>query len=200
MSILSQLIYYVPLALTGLILLWLLYLEVKDELTSRLALRYLLIVILINILQIASQVGLLYWQLKKDPFGQYLLPGKSDYFTNIAISQSLSLAWPLAAALVIILGLILIRKVLKSTIIDKTDLALITLTFTAVGFSSITVLIGGTFIWMILVQVFAILKNRKKKTEFRLKMTPFLLVVAFIILILNNFDFYWKLLQKLHLE
>lgn len=197
----SNLIFWVPLSISAIILLWLFYLEIRGvTVSARTAGISLLIIVGINILQFLARSLYLYFALKANGLGQYLLPGKgTNYFYQTIWSFGQPYLWTLAIALGLALILLIIKIIMKSPIVDRADLYLITLTAVVVGSSSVLILILASFFLMFIFQLIYSLRQRKLKTSFRLAMAPFLLIVAFVILILNYFEFYWKFLGLLRL-
>lgn len=197
----NQLIFWVPLTLTGLILLGLFYWELRNKVTVKIAGISLAIVGGIYLLQLGGQTAYLYFMLKKDELGQYLLPGRgTNYFYQTIWAMGQSLVWSLAIGLSLVLVLLILKKILKSPLFDWADLLILILTIIVVGSSSVLILVIGSFLIMIFFLLGFSLRQKKIITEPRLTLSPFLLFVAFAILILNNFEFYWKLLRLLRLN
>lgn len=195
-----KLIFWIPLGLTAIVFLWLLFLEIKGRVSSRLAGKLLAAVIAIYFLQITAQMVLLFFRLRGDEFGKYLLPGSgSKYFYNIYWSLGQPYLWALAVGLILILILILLRFVFRSEIVDRADLFIILMTIFAVGISNVLILILGTFFLMVFFLIGFNLRQKKVNSSARLKLTPFLLFTAIAILILSNFQFYWQFLNMLKL-
>ncbi|MCL5407421.1 MAG: hypothetical protein M1429_02915 [Patescibacteria group bacterium] len=199
MSLFTNLLFWVPLVLSSLIILWLFYLELRSKVSSKTAGRALTAIILIYFLQIATQAVYIYIKFKGDQFGKYLLPPKSNYFYQIIWQMSSSYVFALAIGLVLVLVLLLLRQVFKAEILDRADFFILLLTVSVVGASSVLVLILGSFFLMTFFLFGFSLKQKKLSTRARLTLAPFLLITAFAILILNNFDFYVKFLQLLRL-
>jgi len=195
-----RIILWAPIVLSGLILAWLFFLELKDRLSSKTAGRFLAVVIGIYFLDILVKIIYTYFKLKGSSLGQYFLPGSGDnYFYRLIWDYFQPSAWAALSGLGIILILIILRRILKSTIVDKKDLFIIILTVFVVGTSNVLVLIVGSFLLMLFVQLGASIRQKKMVTGWRLKISPFLLPMAILLLILNNFTFYLKFLALLRL-
>lgn len=194
-----RLIFWVPLILTSIVLLWLFYWELKIRVSSKTAGRALAIIIIIYFLQILSQAIYLYFHLKADEFGQYLLPPHSHYFYQVLWSMSASSVFALAIGLVLVLVLLALGLIFKAKLIDRADIFILLLTVFAVGASNIVILILASFFMMIFFLIGFNIRQKKLNTRARLTLSPFLLITAFAILILNNFTFYFNLLKFLHL-
>lgn len=195
-----QLIFWLPFSLTAIILLGLFYLELKTEVSSRTVGKALAIIISVYFLKIAAQSVYIYFSLKGDELGQHFLPGKgTNYFYQMLWNISQPYLWALAIGLVLVLILFVLRKIMHSSMVDRSDLLIIILTVFVVGASSVLLLIIGSFLLMIFFLSGFNIRKRKIDTRLRLKLAPFLLLVAFIILILSNFNFYWHFLALLRL-
>lgn len=203
----NNLLFWVPLVLSSIIILWLFYLTLKAKNILKAARRGLLAVIIIYFLQIAMTITYFYFRLKGDEFGKFLLPPKSNYFYQFVWEVSASHVLALAIGVVLVLVLLLLRKIFNSEIVDRADLYILLLTVFVVGASSVLVLVIASFFLMIFFLIGYNLKRKKVDTRAKLVLTPFLLITAFAILILSNlptdragFDFYQKFLTLLRLN
>jgi len=73
------------------------------------------------------------------------------------------------------------------------------LTVFAVGFPNLIVLIFGCLILMIIFQIFQVMVFKKKIADERLSVAPFLIFTSLVILLLQNFSFYFNLLNLIGL-
>lgn len=194
-----RLVYWVPLILTSIILLWLFYLELKSGVLAKTVGRALGLLILIYLLQIVAQSIYLYFRLKGDELGQYLLPPQSNYFYQAIWTMSASSVWAIAIGVVLILVILILGRIFKSRLIDLADLIILFLCVFVVGAANVLVLILASFFLMIFFLIGFGLRQKKINTRAKLTLSPFLLMTAFIILILNNFDFYFNFLKVLRL-
>ncbi|KKQ17420.1 MAG: hypothetical protein US31_C0019G0007 [Berkelbacteria bacterium GW2011_GWA1_36_9] len=199
MSLFTNLIFWVPLVLSSLIILRLFYLELKSKVTSKTAKRSLIAIILIYFLQIATQITYIYIKLKGDDFGKFLLPPKSNYLYQVAWQISSSYVFALAIGLILILVLLVLRKIFKAEILDKADFYVLLLTVFVVGASNVLILVLASFFLMIFFLIGFSFRQKKITATARVTLSPFLLLTAFAILILQNFEFYQKLLTLLRL-
>ena len=198
----NRLILYIPLAVTILVLAWLVLKTIaKKKISRRTYLKLILLIIGVYILKLAAWAIFKYWQLAHDPFGQYLLPGKgSKYYEQMLwfISQPYVIALAIAIGLVVFANLV--TRLTKRPLFEHDDFYVIFLTTFVVGYPNIFVLIVGSGILMIFFQIGAVLRSRGKSLqEFRVSFAPFLLVSALIIIILANFSFYNQFLGYLRL-
>lgn len=197
----TRMIEWLPLAITAFILIWLLCLNLKKgEITAKTGRRFLLLVLLIYLLQIIAQLVLVYFSMKKSPLGQYLLPGKgTNYFYWLIWDVVQPRFWALVIGLSIVLILWLGKKLLKAPIVNRADIFVILLACFVVGPSNIMILLLSSFVLMIIFQLVVGFRKKIKIKELRVEISPFLLITAFLILVLNNFDFYQKFLRFLRL-
>lgn len=198
----NQLIYWVPLGLVSVILLSLLAWEwQKGSVPARLATRAFLSIIAITFIQIGLELFFIYKRLAADPFGQYLLPkAGSNYFYQLIWSQLEGRLWAIAVAIFLIFVFLGLRKIFSAELFDKSDLIILMTTVFVVSIDSFLILILGSLFLMIIVQIiFIIARKKKSKREFRLRIAPFLLITALIILVLINFNFYGRFLALLKL-
>lgn len=199
MTLFNNLLFWVPLVLSNLIILWLFYLELRSKVSSKTTGRALTAIILIYFLQIATQAVYIYLKFRGDEFGKYLLPPKSNYLYQIIWQMSSSYVFALAIGFILVLVLLLLRKVFKAEILDRADFFILLLTVFVVGASNVLILVLGSFFLMFFFLAGFNLRQKKLNTRARLTLSPFLLITAFAILILNNLDFYVKFLQLLRL-
>jgi len=94
---------------------------------------------------------------------------------------------------------LILRRILKSPLVDTTDFLVVMLAIIAVGPTNVLVLILGGFGLMLLWQIFKIFSGQKISRLERLQITPFVLVVAMAVMVLSNFPFYFKFLNLLRL-
>lgn len=198
---LSRIIQWLPLAVAGFVLIWLFCLNLKKgEITEKTARGFLIIILIVYFLQLAGIVCLVYFGMKNNPVGQYLLPGKgTSYFYWFTWETIQPFFWSLIISLGVILILFLGKLLLKSSIVNRSDIFVIILACVVVGPSSIMVLFLGSFLLMIVFQLIVSWQRKLKSNQLRVKIAPFLLIVAFAILILKNFDFYHDFLSFLRL-
>lgn len=206
MVLFTNLLFWVPLVFSSLIILWLFYLELRSQVSSKAAGRALTAVIIIYFLVIATKIIYLYFQFKKDEFGQFLLPPKSNYFYQVIWMMSSSYVWALMISLILVLILLLLRKVFSAKLVDRSDLYILVMTVFIVGAPSVLILILGSFFLMVFFMIGFSLRQKKINTRSRLTLSPFLLIVALVILILSNlpageagFGFYQNFLRWLRL-
>lgn len=192
MDIYSQLIFWVPISLTAIVLLWLLYIKLRvKEISVRTANRALILIVLINLVQIGAKIIYIFFNLRSSEFGQYFLPSQgSNYIYQTLWNLCQPYVWATAVALAIILVLMLLRKILHSPIVNQADLIIIFITVFIVGPSSVLVLIIGAFLIMLLFQLTYAITHRQIKSEYRVELSPFLLFTALAILVLSHFTFY----------
>jgi len=170
----------------------------KHNLSLKTAKSALVLILVVLILQLIARSVFAYFQLKQSTLGVYLLKDHS-FLKNIA----LSLAYPygealLVALIMLLVGFLALRFYRRPdrTLIEKIDLYIIFMTTLVVGYPNVFILLIGTFVLMVFIQLGEIIL--KKKNE-RLAISPYLLILAIIILILNNFNFYYEFLIKLKL-
>ncbi|MFA6492850.1 MAG: hypothetical protein WCV58_01785 [Patescibacteria group bacterium] len=199
MNWLFTLLFWVPLVFSCVVVLWLFYLTLVGKISSKAARRALIAVIVIYFLQIAVNITYFYFRLKGDEFGKYLLPPNSNYLYQAAWAMSSPSVWALAIGIGLVLILLLLRKIFHSEILDRSDFYILLLTIFLVGPSSVLVLVLVSFLLMICFLIGFSFKQKKVDYRAKLILSPFLLIVAFIILILNNFEFYFKFLEMLRL-
>lgn len=216
LNLANQIIFWIPFLIVVGILLWLWRQDVLDGAIPLDKLKNAIIVVVaIYILQLLARIGLLYYFLKKDPLGAYLLPGQGTNFfvQNIwATLKPLFLATLVAVVLALIV--ILIKRLIQRPLFEDVDVYVIFLTSFLVGFPGIFVLLIGTFLLMIIWQLVrgAVLSFDRLRTipseveglktplnQFRVRLSPFLIFVCLAQLVLNNFHFYQSFLVKLHL-
>lgn len=196
----TRLIIWLPPVLTAIILIYLLYVEFfRRGIAARTGRRALLIVIAIYILALGAKVTYLYFQLKSDEFGKYLLPPNSRYFYEAIWAMSSPYLLALIVGFVLILVLLALQKVLHAELVDSSDIYILMLVIFVVGVPSILVLILGSFFLMLFFLLGFSVRQKKMATAARLAITPFLLLVALAILVLNNFNFYLEFLTLLRL-
>jgi len=158
-------------------------------------------VIAVYILQLLARVFIFYWQLKKSALGIYLLPGKGTSFfvNNVWADYLLPLVVTVAMALVFVILVLLIARFVHRPFFEKTDWLIVFLTVFAVGFPNLIVLIFGCLILMIIFQIFQVMVFKKKIADERLSVAPFLIFTSLVILLLQNFSFYFNLLNLIGL-
>lgn len=190
---LNQIIFWAPLIVAVVILLWLWRKTVLNTQIEKKHLRNVIIIILvIYILQILGRLALLYYSLKKSQLGIYLLPGKGTnyfYVTTYDIFKPFVIALAIAAGLALIV--FLINRYLKKPWFETNDIYLIFITSFLVGFPGVIILLLATLILMVIWQIIFRIQ--------RINFAPFLIFVAILILILSNFPFYQKFLGWIHL-
>lgn len=196
----GYLIFWLPLGLLGLIVLWLFYLELKNQVSLKIARRGFIAVLIITFLEIVSQTTFLYFNLRQDEIGKFLLPPQSDYFYQAIWMISSAHVWALAIGIILVLVLLLLKRIFRSDLVDRSDLYILLLVVLVVGPSSVVVLILASFFLMIFFLIGFSLREKKIDTRARLSLAPFLLIISFAILILSNFDFYYTFLQLLRLN
>ena len=196
---LSRIITWLPLIAAVIILIWLLRQELLKGGNQEKTLKKAIIVLLaINILAVLFQLSRFYLELKNDPLGQYLLPGKG---TNYFFFASWNLLEPLVLALAlasfwVILGLI-IFKIARRPLFSQSDFYLIFLTAFVVGYPDVLVLLLGSLLLMILIKIIGRLLGKKDLPGLRLRIAPFLIIVALLILIFSIFPFYQFFLNRI---
>lgn len=199
MSLFTNLLFWVPLVLSSVIILWLFYLTLKSKVSPRTASRALAVIVLIYFLRLVTQMTYIYLKFKGDEFGKYLLPPKSDYLYQVAWQMSSPYVFALAIGLILVIVLLVLRRVLKTEILDRADFLILLLTVFVVGDINVVILVLGSFFLMIFFLIGFSLRQKKINTRARLTLSPFLLLTAFAILVLSNFDFYSNFLILLHL-
>jgi len=165
-------------------------LVVNRDLSIKTAKRALVIIVAVFILPLIVKLVWAYFQIKESTLGPYLLQDHT-YLKNTALSFIFPYGESILAALIMLILSFLALRFYRRSMIDKIDLYIIFITTLVVGYPNVFVLLAGVFLLMILVQVVKIVK---KKNE-RLAISPYLLSLAIIILILNNFDFYHNFLS-----
>ena len=201
MDWLNQLIFWIPLLIVVGILLWLWR---EDVTTGQLQIvrvrKAIKIVVIVIIIQYLLKIALFFWFLKKDPFGPYLLAGEGTnfIFQNIWVMIKPLLLATLVA-LVLVLIVILIKRVTQRPLFEEVDIYVIFLTSFLVGFPGIFVLLIGAFMSMIIWQLIHSALSKSPLNQFRLRLSPFLLIVTIANLILLNFRFYQNFLVTVHL-
>lgn len=197
----TRIVEWLPLAITAFILIWLLCINLKKgEIADKTSRRFLLLILLIYFLQIIAQLVWVYFSMKKSPLGQYLLPGQgTNYFYWLVWDVVQPRLWALVIGLSVVLFLWLGKKLLKAPIVNRADIFVIILTCLVVGPSNIMILLLISFILMIIFQLVVGFRKKIKIKELRVEISPFLLITAFVILVLNNFDFYQNFLSFLRL-
>lgn len=197
----NQIVFWIPLLIVVGILLWLWR---KDITTGQLQIgkvqKAIKIVVVVILIQYGLKIGLFYWFLKKDPLGSYLLPGGGTNFflQNVWVAlKPLFLAT--LVAVVLVLMVILIKRLIQRPLFEDIDVYVIFLTSFLVGFPGIFVLLIATFLLMIIWQLINGAVTRSSLSQFRLRLSPFLLFVCLAQLVLNNFSFYQNFLSWLHL-
>lgn len=165
----------------------------KQNLSFKTAKSALVLILVVLILQLIAKLVFAYFQIKQSTLGVYLL--KDHTFLK---NTALGLAYPYGEALLVALIMLLLGylalRFYRRPMIEKIDLYLLFITALVVGYPNVLVLLIGTFALMILIQFGRILK---KKNE-RLAISPYLIIVAMIILVLNNFRFYADFLSWLN--
>jgi len=158
----------------------------------------LVLVIIFLILQLIARSVFAYFQIKQSTLGVYLL--KDHSFLK---STALSLAYPygealLVALIILLVGFLAFRFYRRPdrTLIEKIDLYIIFMTTLVVGYPNVFVLLLGGLALMILAQFGQIIFKKKNEP---IPISPYLLILAITILILNNFNFYYEFLLKLKL-
>lgn len=194
-----RLVFWIPLVFSSIVLLWLFYWELKSGVSLKAARRALLVIVVIYFLQIIIQAIYLYVRLKGDEFGQYLLPGKSNYYYQAIWAMSSSAFVAIAIGLVLILIILALSRIFKARLVDRADLLILFLCVFAVGAASVLILILASFFLMIFFLIGLSVRQKKLNTRARVTLVPFLLITALAILILKNFNFYFDLLKLLRL-
>ncbi|HLB95520.1 MAG TPA: hypothetical protein VJK26_01295 [Patescibacteria group bacterium] len=196
----AWLITWLPYGLTLLILFWLFTLTLRDGLTLRTAKISLALILGITMLTIGAKMTYLYLRLRGDQFSQYLIPAYGEnYYLRILWDLSQPLLWSLLIGLGLVVVFLILRRILKSPLVDTTDFLVVMLAIIAVGPTNVLVLILGGFGLMLLWQIFKIFSGQKISRLERLQITPFVLVVAMAVMVLSNFPFYFKFLNLLRL-
>ena len=194
-----KLINWIPMILMGLVFLWLLFLEIRWDLKAKNARNGLIAILMITLLQVAAKIIYLYISLKASPMGNYLLPGSGSHYLSEAAWQFLQPAfYSLIVGIGLIVFLLIIGKIFRSSVIDRLDIYIILMTIVAVGHKSAPILILGSFLIMVLTNLFYRFFKHGSK-EMRLQIGAFLIISAFIILIIKNFMFYNVFLQIIHI-
>lgn len=156
------------------------------------AFRAFILVVGIYLLEIAAKTAYLYFALKKDSLGQYLLPGQGTNYFNQMVWELINARFlGLVIGLVLAIVLIILKKILKTPIVDRQDLLVLMLASLVVGAQNILILILFSMFLMVISQIIYLF--RRKAT--RLELNPFLLVVTAAIMILSNFPFYDNFLK-----
>ena len=190
---LNQIIFWIPLVIAVVILLWLWRKTVTGKIIEKRHFRIVIVILLlIYILQMLGRIALLYYSLKNSQLGIYLLPGKGTNYFYTAIYDIINpfiIALAIAAGLAIVV--FLINRYLKKPWFEQSDIYLIFITSFLVGFPGILILLLATLILMVFWQLIF-------KIE-RISFAPFLIFVAIFELILSNFTFYQQFLSLVHL-
>lgn len=196
----QEILTWLPFGFTLVILFWLFSLTLGGGLSSRTVKISLTAILIVNILTIAGKIIYLFFQSKDEKYRSILesIYGQ-NYFLKISWDLVNPIFWSIVAGLGLVLLLLMIQKVSRSPLFDQTDLWLILLTMIAVGSTNVLVLILGSFVLMLFLQFFAVIKGKKAVLNFRLQIAPFLLAAAIIILILSNFSWYWQFLALIKL-
>ena len=170
----------------------------KQNLSLKTAKSALVLILVVLILQLIARAVFAYFQIKQSTLGVYLL--KDHTFLK---NTALNLAYPygealLVALIILLVGFLALRFYRRSdrTLIEKIDLYIIFMTTLVVGYPNVFVLLLGVLALMILVQFGQIIFKKKNEP---IPISPYLLILAIIILILNNFNFYHNFLSWLSL-
>lgn len=201
MNFLEKSVLYAPQVIAAIVLLFLLFFDLKNRLSLKQAKISTLIIVLIKILQLFLGIFLFYWQLKNsnNPLSAYLLPGKgSNYFWLQVWQVSQGLLWNLVIALLITLILVYFARLTKKPWFEKADYWVIFSVFFLVGLTGLLPVLIGSLVIMVCFQLFSLMR-KKANLKNRLKLVPFLIIAALIQLILLNFSFYQHFLETLRL-
>jgi len=166
----------------------------KQNLSLKTAKSALVSILVILILQLIAKLVWAYFQIKQSTLGPYLLQDHA-YLKSTALSFIFPYGEALLVALIMLIVGFLAFRFYRQPLIEKIDLYIIFLTTLVVGYPNVFVLLAGTFVLMIFIQ----LGEKLLKKNERLAISPYLLILAIIILILNNFNFYYEFLAKLKL-
>jgi len=196
MTLARWLILVIPLVF-DVVVLFLLFkrLVINQNLSIKIAKCATILVIAMFFVQLVAQLILAYFQIKQSTLGVYLLEDQ-----GYLVRSALTIAYPYAEALLVALVFLLVGflafRYYQRPIIEKIDLYIIFMSILVVGYPNVFVLLISAFVLMVLVQLGQMAFFRKNE---RLSFTPYLIFLAIIILILNNFNFYNDLLLKLKL-
>ena len=201
MVIPGMIVFWIPLIVVVVVLLWLWRKMLLNEPLEISKLKNVTIIIVgIYVLKMIFQVGLLYYSLKQNPLGMYLLPGQG---TNYFAQSVWLLIQPLVLGILVGSGLVLlalaVKRLTKRPWFDLTDYFILFITGFLMGFPNVLLLLVGSLLLMIIWQIFVLLLL-KRTLEERLSLSPFLILVTVIHLILINFDFYQQFLTTLRLR
>jgi len=194
---LNRLIFWLPQIIVGAIFLWLFFQKIRQKLTVNSIRKAIILMVAVYVIQILIRIGFFYWQLKNDPLGTYLMPGKGSYFFYQTIWQmTLPLVAAIVAAIFLVILVSFVKKVTHRPLFNEEDTWIIFLTTLAVGYPNVYVLLFGSLILMVIIQLIETVRKRNDPNrEIRLSIDSYLLIVALAIIILNNFAFYNKLLN-----
>lgn len=189
----NQIIFWIPLVIAVVILLWLWRKTVMGKVVEKRHFRIVIIIILIvYILQVLGRIALLYYSLKNSQLGIYLLPGKgTNYFYTAIYDLIKPFVFALVTAVILALIVFVTIRHLKKPWFEQNDLYLIFITGFLVGFPGVLILLLATLILMVFWQLIFRIE--------RISFAPFLIFVAILELILSNFSFYQKFLSFIHL-
>lgn len=197
----NQIIFWIPLIVIVVVLLWTWRKIVTNQVIEVAKLKNIVILIVgVSFLKILSQIGFLYYALKKDPLGMYLLPGQgTSYFSQSIWLISKPLILGIITGVVLLLFALLIKRLITRPWFDTTDFFVIFLTGFIMGFPGVLLLLLGSLLLMIIWQLVVAAVLKRSLTEGRLPWSPFLLFMTILHLLLSNFNFYQHFLAILHL-
>ena len=159
-----------------------------------------IIIVGVYVLKMLFQVGLMYYSLKQNPLGVYLLPGQG---TNYFVQSVWLLTKPLVLGVLVGVGLVLLALAIKRLTnrpwFDLTDYFILFITGFIMAFPNFLLLLVGSLALMIIWQI-SVSLILKRPIQERLPLGPFLILVTVIHLILINFNFYQQFLTTLRLR
>jgi len=199
---LNQMIFWIPQVLAIIVLLWLWRRSLLEDKTSlRFFRNAVFLVVGIYVLQLLGRVLIFYFELRKSLLGIYLLPGEGTAFfrNNVWVSFLEPFILALVIGLFLAITVVLIRRFWKRPLFEEIDPLIIFLTAFVVGMQNIFVLLLGSLLLMLIFKIFSGLIWGKEEFAKRLKIAPFLLLTAIIILVLINFNFYYIFLSQMGL-
>lgn len=193
MALLNIAIGGIPLLVIVVILIWLFRREVLGNTLEKKNLKTILFIFVFLILaSIIARFLFTYFSLKPTSLGPYLLKDRGYIISYIYAMLSPYLYGALAGLILMLAGYLAATK-MNRPLFEMKDYYIIFLTSFVVGFPNVLILIIGSLILMLFSQILA------RKADNRVSMAPYLLIAAIFILILNNFSFYLKFLNLLHL-
>ena len=195
----DRIIFWLPVLLAGLVLLFLLQKKLrKQELAVKTVRGAIFLILGLDIFLVLFKSGVMYWQLSRDDFGKYLLPGQgTDYFFRTVYFFLEPLLFGLVIAVVLTLIVFLLTKISKRQFVDTADLYLIFLVSLIGGYPSAVIILLLSFVLMIFLQLYLLVT--KKNVSMPVELAPFLLISGIIMIILAHFSLYTNILTQLRL-